>query len=66
MTGILAAILPLIQIVVKNYPDIKEGLKNLFNKPDPTDADWDALRAKVLAKKYEDYVPSTRLPPDGP
>lgn len=60
MTAIIAAALSLVQ----SLPEVQKLLRELFNKADPTDADWAALRAKVLAKKYEDYVPATKLPKD--
>lgn len=62
MSAIIAAVLSLVQ----SLPEAQKLLRELFSKPDPTDADWATLRAKVLAKKYEDYVPASKLPPDGP
>jgi hypothetical protein len=47
---------------IKNEPAIAAELQKLFTKADPTAEDWAALRAKVLAKSYKDFVPDTALP----
>lgn len=57
-------IMSLVVSLVQNFPAVQKGLRELFAKKDPTPEDWDELRAKVLAKKYEDFVPATQLPKD--
>jgi hypothetical protein len=57
----LALALFLIEEGIKEEPALAADLRDLFNKTDPTAADWDALHAKVAAKTYRDYVPATAL-----
>lgn len=52
----------IIQEAVKSEPAVAKMLQDLFNKGDPTDADWDNLRARVNAKSYADYVPTSKIP----
>ena len=52
----------LVEEGIKLEPSIAAELKALLEKTDPTPADWDALRAKVMAKSYADYVPASALP----
>jgi hypothetical protein len=51
-----------IQEFIKVAPKLVDEFAALFSKGAPTDADWDALRAKILSKSYKDYVPTTQLP----
>lgn len=60
--ALLAAIVSLIEEAVTLAPGVIDDFKLIFNNPSPTPADWEALRAKVLAKSYEDYVPASALP----
>jgi hypothetical protein len=53
----------LLQELIQHEPEIAAEVKALLTKADPTDADWDALHAKVHAKSYADYVPASALPP---
>lgn len=50
-----ALIVAAIQLLVKAVPPLVAELRILFSKGDPTDADWDALKAKV-DKPYEQYI----------
>lgn len=43
---------------IKLTPSIMAEIQSLFSKPNPTANDWAALRARVLAKSYEDYDPA--------
>ncbi len=60
--AMLALILSLVEEAIAVTPGVIDDLKLIFNNPDPTPADWEALRAKVLAKSYADYVPASALP----
>ncbi len=60
---LIAPILSLLETAIQDSPEIVTDLKAIFNNPNPTPADWEALRAKVLAKSYADYVPASALPP---
>lgn len=51
-----------IEEAIKEAPAIAAGLQQLFAKANPTREDWDALRSKVAAKSYQDYVPDSALP----
>ncbi|MGD0744146.1 MAG: hypothetical protein ABSA45_03230 [Verrucomicrobiota bacterium] len=62
--AMLALLISLIEEAVKITPAVVEDFKLIFNNPEPVPADWEALRAKVLAKGYGDYVPASALPPD--
>lgn len=57
----LALILSLIEEAVKEAPAVVTELQSIFSNPNPTPADWENLRATVLAKTYKDYVPATQL-----
>lgn len=46
---------------IKLEPGIAAAISSMFAKGDPTPADWAALRAKVAAKNYSDYVPASAL-----
>jgi hypothetical protein len=59
----IALIISLVEEAVKEEPAIQADIVNIFTKSNPTPADWEALRAKVLAKGYGDYVPASQLPP---
>jgi hypothetical protein len=58
----LALIVSLVEEIVKVAPGAYADFKEIFSKANPTPADWEALRAKVLAKGYGDYVPASDLP----
>lgn len=60
--ALLAAIVALIQEAVTLEPSIAAELQALFSLQNPTPADWEALRTKVLSKTYQDYVPASALP----
>lgn len=50
-----------IQEAIKEGPELYRDIQAIFAKPEPTAQDWEALRAKVLAKSYADYVPTSAL-----
>jgi hypothetical protein len=50
-----------IEEAIKEEPAIAAALKDIFTKADPTAADWAALRARIAAKDYADYVPDSAL-----
>jgi hypothetical protein len=50
-----------VEFLVKEAPEVAAELKSLFSKTEPTPADWNALRARVLAKSYEQLVPNSAL-----
>jgi hypothetical protein len=51
-----------LQQLITHEPEIASAIKELFSKADPTAEDWAALKAKIHAKSYRDYVPLTALP----
>ena len=58
----IALIVGLVEETVKVAPQFYADLKEIFAKPEPTPADWQALREKILAQGYFDYVPASDLP----
>jgi len=58
----IALIIGLIEEAVKIAPGVYDDLTLFFDNPNPSPADWQALRAKVLSKSYTDYVPASALP----
>ena len=61
----LALIFSLVEEAVKITPGLVTAFEEIFSKPNPTPEDWAALRAKVLAENYADYVPASDLPAAG-
>ena len=59
----IALVFSLVEEVIKVAPGAVADFQAIFSNPNPTPADWQALRAKVLAKGYADYVPKSDLPP---
>jgi len=58
----LALVVSLIEEAVKVAPEVAAELKNIFSVSNPSPADWEALRQKVLSKNYANYVPASALP----
>jgi hypothetical protein len=62
MTPALAsAIIIAVQELIKLSPALITEFQFIFSNPNPTVADWEALRAKISAKSYWDYVPASDL-----
>lgn len=62
--AIVALIVGLIEEAVKVTPGLVADLQAIFAKPDPTPDDWQALRDKIQAPSYADYVPASDLTPE--
>ncbi|HEX3626703.1 MAG TPA: hypothetical protein VH280_14920 [Verrucomicrobiae bacterium] len=60
--AILALIIQLLQEAIVLEPSFAAEIQTLLSTPNPQPADWEALRQKVLAKSYKDYVPASGLP----
>src|SRR5581483_11655594 len=60
--AIIALILSALEELISITPGLLEELRAIFANPSPTPADWEALRQKVTAKSYADYVPASALP----
>jgi hypothetical protein len=60
--NLIALIIALVQEAITLEPTIMTELQALFTLPNPSPADWEALRQKVLAKTYAQYVPASALP----
>lgn len=58
---VISASLFILQEAVKTTPSILAAIRELANKDNPTDTDWDNLRKRVASKSYEDFVPHTSL-----
>ncbi len=50
-----ALIVTIVQLAFKAVPSLYAEFRLLLAKGDPTDADWDELKAKV-SKSYDDYI----------
>jgi len=62
-----AAILTAVEELLKLSPALIVDLQLIFAKQEPTADDWAALKAKVNAKSYWDYVKDSALPrPEAP
>lgn len=58
---IISLILFGVQELVKRAPALATEFQALFASGNPTAEQWDALRARVAAKSYEELVPNTFL-----
>ena len=58
----LALIFSLVEEAVKIEPALAADLAAIFSKPNPTPADWEALRTKLLGESYAAFVPASDLP----
>lgn len=50
--------------LITQAPKLYADIAALFSKGQPTADDWQALRDKIGAKGYFDYVPQSDLPRD--
>jgi hypothetical protein len=50
-----------LQELIQHAPELAADIQALLTKPDATPADWEALRARVKAKSYFDYVQKSSL-----
>jgi hypothetical protein len=57
-------ILSLVQFAINEEPAVEKALRNIFAKPEPTPADWQAER-EAWKTTYKDLVPNSQLPPEG-
>lgn len=57
----IALIIQLVQQLIIEIPSISAELQSIFNNPNPTPADWEALKAKVMAQSYATLVPDSKL-----
>jgi hypothetical protein len=64
--NLIALIIALVQEAITLEPSVMAELQALFTLPNPSPADWEALRQKVLAKSYADYVPASALAASSP
>ena len=53
----IALIIGLIEEAIKMEPTIAAELQAIFSKPDPTPADWAALKGRVLSQSFEALAP---------
>jgi hypothetical protein len=64
--AMISLIISLVEEAVKLCPEIIADLQTIFGNPNPTPADWEALRQKVLSISYAGYVPASALPASAP
>ena len=53
----LALVFSLVEEAVKEFPAIQAELSSIFSKPNPTPADWQALRDKVTGETFASLAP---------
>ena len=56
----IALILGLVEELIKNQPAITAELKSIFSKADPTPADWQTLKLKVMEQTFESLAPDAK------
>jgi len=64
----LALLVQFIELAIREEPAIALELHNLFSNPNPSAADWQALREKVLGESFESLAPAAaaNLPAPAP
>lgn len=53
-----ALIVGLIQLVIKEAPGAIAGIRDLISKDNPTDADFEAAKARIRADTFDSLVPN--------
>ena len=56
----IALIIGLVEEAIKVEPALAAELQALFSKPDPTPADWLALKTRVLGQSFESLAPDAK------
>ena len=56
--ALLALLISLVEELIKIEPALAAAISALLAKTDPTPADWQALRAKVLGESFESLAPN--------
>ena len=56
----IALIIGLVEEAIKLEPAIAAELQSLFNKPQPTPADWMALRERIKTQSFESLAPDAK------
>jgi hypothetical protein len=49
-----------IQALLQYGPAAALAIKNILSKPEPTQADWDAVFAAATQKSYDDYIAAAK------
>lgn len=57
----LALIIQLVEAAITEAPQVYSELQNIFSKSNPTPADWQALRSKVLGESFQSLAPDAPL-----
>jgi hypothetical protein len=50
----------IVQALIQYGPAAALAIKNVLSKPDPTQADWDAVFAVATQKSYDDYIAAAK------
>lgn len=53
----LALLVSLVEDLITEAPAVYAELQSIFYKPNPTSADWEALRTKVLGESFASLAP---------
>jgi hypothetical protein len=63
---LISLIIQLVELAIQEEPAIALELHQIFTTPNPSAADWQALREKVLSENFESLAPNAaaNLPPE--
>ena len=59
--AMLAIIVQLIEQLITEAPAVYAEFQVIFSKPNPTPADWAALKAKVASESFQSLAPDAPL-----
>lgn len=51
----------LVQQLITEAPAVYAELQTIFSKPNPTPADWEALRTKIGSETFQSLAPDAKL-----
>ena len=57
----LALIIGLVEEAIKLYPTLAADIKTITSKPDPTPADWAALKQRINDMSFEALAPDAKV-----
>lgn len=60
-TAVAQMIILGIQFLIREAPGAITTIRELINKPQPTDADFEAAKEKIRNDTYEKLVPNSQL-----
>jgi hypothetical protein len=58
----LSLVVGLVQVAIQQTPGLISDFQKLFASGNPTQADFEALKASIAAETYGSFVPASALP----